>query len=304
MRIGVDLGGTKIEAIALDATGASSCAAACRRRATTTRPRSAAIAAWSTDVEARAWAHAAAVGVGMPGTLSPATGLVKNANSTWLNGRPLADDLERRARAAGALRERRQLLRAVRGHRRRGARARAVVFGVILGTGTGGGIVVDGRVLAAAQRDRRRVGPQPAALAARRRAAGPAVLLRPHGLHRDVPLGPGPRARPRARDRRSARPRRRSPSGGRRATRRAAASARALRRPPGARPRHGHQRARPRRDRARRRDVAARAALRERAARSGRATSSPTASTRARAARHGDSSGVRGAAWLWSPEEA
>ena len=70
--------------------------------------------------------------------------------------------------------------------------ARAVVFGVILGTGTGGGIVVDGRVVDGRQRDRRRVGPQPAAVAGRRRAAGPGVLLRPARLHRDVSV----RARP------------------------------------------------------------------------------------------------------------
>ena len=62
----------------------------------------------------------APVGVGMPGTISPATGRVKNANSTWLNGRPLHEDLERRLGRAGAPGQRRQLLRAVRGAGRRG----------------------------------------------------------------------------------------------------------------------------------------------------------------------------------------
>src|SRR5439155_1401137 len=90
-----------------------------------------------------------AVGVGIPGTLSPATGLVKNANSTWLIGRPLAEDLprilDRPVRFANdancfALSE------ATDG----AAAGASVVFGVILGTGVGGGIVVNGRVLAGA----------------------------------------------------------------------------------------------------------------------------------------------------------
>ncbi len=86
------------------------------------------------------------MGIGTPGAISPATGLIKNANSTWLNGKPLARDLqrliEREARFANdadcfALSE------ATDGA---GAGA-AVVFGVILGTGVGGGIVVDGRAV-------------------------------------------------------------------------------------------------------------------------------------------------------------
>src|SRR4029077_9545473 len=88
----------------------------------------------------------ATVGVGMPGTISPATGLVKNSNSTWLNGKPLhtdlAEALERDVRTANdancfALSE------AIDG----AAAGKAVVFGVIAGTGVGGGVVVDDRVL-------------------------------------------------------------------------------------------------------------------------------------------------------------
>jgi fructokinase len=82
----------------------------------------------------------------MPGTWSRATGLVKNANSTWLNGRPLHSDLQdalgrpvRMANDANCF----ALSEAVDG----AARGARVVFGVILGTGVGGGIVVDGRVL-------------------------------------------------------------------------------------------------------------------------------------------------------------
>jgi fructokinase len=86
------------------------------------------------------------VGIGIPGTIEARTGLVKNANSTWLNGRPLARDVEaalgRAARFANdancfALSE------AIDG----AAAGRASVFGVILGTGVGGGIVIDGRIL-------------------------------------------------------------------------------------------------------------------------------------------------------------
>ena len=89
------------------------------------------------------------VGVGMPGVVSPATGLVKNANSTWLNGRPLSEDLaarlERPVRLANdancfALSE------ATDG----AAAGLPVVFGVILGTGVGGGLVVNGRVVTGA----------------------------------------------------------------------------------------------------------------------------------------------------------
>ena len=89
------------------------------------------------------------VGVGIPGAISPATGLIKNSNSTWLNGRPLAEDLtrllDRPVRFANdancfALSEATD-----------GAAAGArVVFGVIIGTGTGGGVVIDRQVLAGA----------------------------------------------------------------------------------------------------------------------------------------------------------
>jgi fructokinase len=86
------------------------------------------------------------VGVGIPGALSPATGLIKNANSVWLIGRPLDRDLERRlerpvrvANDANCF----ALSEATDG----AGRGERVVFGVIVGTGTGGGVVVDGRVL-------------------------------------------------------------------------------------------------------------------------------------------------------------
>ena len=144
MRIGIDLGGTKIEGIALDESHEVA-----RQRIDTPRDEYAAtvaaIAAVVADLERAAGARGT-VGVGIPGTLSPDTGLVKNANSTWLLGRPLKTDLEnalgREVRLANdancfAVSEAAD-----------GAAAGAdVVFGVIVGTGTGAGITVRGRVL-------------------------------------------------------------------------------------------------------------------------------------------------------------
>ncbi len=147
MRIGIDLGGTKIEAIALDAGGVE----VARQRIPTPRGdydgTVRAVRDLVTGIESVAPSPAAAsVGIGMPGIVSPATGLVKNANSTWLNGRPFDRDV-----AAALGRPVRVdndancfvLSEAVDGA---GAGA-AVVFGVIVGTGTGGGLVVHRRLI-------------------------------------------------------------------------------------------------------------------------------------------------------------
>ena len=147
MRAGVDLGGTKIEAVVLDDAGVERF----RRRVPTPRGdydgTLAAIAALVTEGEREA--GPCTVGIGMPGVISPATGLVKNANSTWLNGRPLREDLA--ARLAREIRLANDancfaLSEAVDG----AGAGQACVFGVIIGTGTGGGIAVDGRVLTGA----------------------------------------------------------------------------------------------------------------------------------------------------------
>ena len=91
-------------------------------------------------------ARGATVGVGIPGTLSPVTGLVKNANSTWLNGRPFAADLE--ARLGRPVRVANDANCFALSEATDGAAAgAAVVFAAIVGTGTGAGIVVEGRVL-------------------------------------------------------------------------------------------------------------------------------------------------------------
>jgi fructokinase len=145
MRIGVDLGGTKIEALALGRDGAERL----RRRVPTPREHyPATLAAITTLVEGmeRELDEAARVGIGMPGVLSPATGLVKNANSVWLNGRPLRQDLERLLRRPLRFANDANCFALSEARDGAGAGAR-VVFGVIIGTGTGGGIAVDGRVL-------------------------------------------------------------------------------------------------------------------------------------------------------------
>jgi fructokinase len=143
MQIGIDLGGTKIEAIGLEADTLL----AVRRRVVTPRNYAGAIDA-ITDLVAEIEREAhrpGSVGVGIPGVVSHATGLVKNANSTWLIGRPLLADLETRlsrpvrvANDANCFTLSEAIDGAGRGHE--------TVFGVILGTGVGGGIAIRQRI--------------------------------------------------------------------------------------------------------------------------------------------------------------
>ena len=143
-RIGIDLGGTKIEAAALSPGGVI----LARHRVPTPRDdyqgTLVAIAGLVERLEQHI-GHAASVGVGMPGILSPATGLVKNANSVWLIGRPLGDDLERVLDRSIRFDNDANCF-ALSEARDGAAQGYGVVFGVILGTGTGGGLVVDGHV--------------------------------------------------------------------------------------------------------------------------------------------------------------
>src|SRR6185312_3510590 len=89
------------------------------------------------------------VGIGMPGAISPATGLVKNANSTWLIGRPLREDLTRALARPVRLENDANCFALSEATDGAGA-GHDVVFGVILGTGTGGGVVVGQRVITGA----------------------------------------------------------------------------------------------------------------------------------------------------------
>ena len=149
MRIGIDLGGTKIEGIVLDAGGTI------RERLRVPTPPGpyeesvAAIAGVVLDLEKRV-GRRCPVGVAHPGAISPATGLIKNANSTRLNGRPLKVDLERALGREVRLANDANCL-AISEAADGAAAGCAVVFGVILGTGVGGGVVVDGKGLVGAQ---------------------------------------------------------------------------------------------------------------------------------------------------------
>jgi fructokinase len=145
LRIGIDLGGTKIETVGLEPDGAE-----CFRLRTDSPRGSYAqtIAAIVAQVDAaeRATGQPGTVGIGIPGIVSPATGLVKNANSTWLIGHPLQRDLE--AALGRPIRLANDANCFALSESADGSAAGAdVVFGVILGTGVGGGIVVGGRVL-------------------------------------------------------------------------------------------------------------------------------------------------------------
>jgi len=145
-RLGIDLGGTKIEGVALAPDGTI----AVRRRVPTPRgdyeATVEAITAVVDAIEGELGAGRLTVGIGMPGAISPATGLVKNANSTWLIGRRLDADLA--ARLARPVRLANDANCFALSEASDGAAAGApCVFGVIVGTGTGGGLVVGGRVL-------------------------------------------------------------------------------------------------------------------------------------------------------------
>jgi fructokinase len=143
MRIGIDLGGTKIEAIALEGRTEVG-----RMRIPTPRGDYAATLDALVSVVAALEPRrgAATVGIGIPGVLAPSTGLVKNANSVWLIGRPLRDDLE--ARLGRKVRIANDANCFAMSEAADGAAAGAeVVFGVIVGTGTGAGLVVGGRVV-------------------------------------------------------------------------------------------------------------------------------------------------------------
>jgi fructokinase len=147
VRIGVDLGGTKTEIVALDENGRERFR---RRIATPREDYEATLAAIAMLVhEAEQVVGRAPVGIGTPGAISPATGLMKNANSTWLIGRPLGDDLNRVLRRHVRIANDANcfaLSEAVDG----AAAGAEVVFGVIIGTGTGGAIVVDRKVVVGA----------------------------------------------------------------------------------------------------------------------------------------------------------
>ena len=145
LRIGIDLGGSKIEGILISLEAKESA----RYRVATPRNNYAATIAAIVDLRTRLMQgipSGARIGIAVPGSISPATGLMQNANSTWLNGRPFDRDLAvalatpvRLANDANCF----ALSEAIDG----AAENARIVFGVILGTGCGGGLVVNGRLL-------------------------------------------------------------------------------------------------------------------------------------------------------------
>jgi fructokinase len=141
LRLGIDLGGTKIAGIALDDIGRV--CAECRIPSPQ-QDYTATVEALATVVaglEADAGGQGS-IGIGMPGSVSPSSGLVQNANSTWLNGRALKVDLETRLGRPVRLANDANCFALSEATDGAGAGAK-IVFGVIIGTGCGGGIVVD-----------------------------------------------------------------------------------------------------------------------------------------------------------------
>lgn len=145
MRIGVDLGGTKIEAVAM----ASDSSIVARRRRDTPRQSYTAIidaiAELVDAVEADVGINRLPVGMCTPGSVSPVTGRLRNSNTVVMNGQPFVQDMS--ARLDRPIRTANDANCLALSEARDGAAAgAAIVFGVILGTGCGGGVVVDGRV--------------------------------------------------------------------------------------------------------------------------------------------------------------
>ena len=169
LRIGIDLGGTKIAGIVLDATGAE----VCRHRMPTPQGDYTltlqALAGLVAHLEDKV-GQQCSVGIGMPGSASRATGLIKNSNSVCLNGQPMHRDLEallnrplRFANDADCF----ALSEATDG----AAAGAAVVFGVIIGTGAGGGLVVNQALVSGPNGIAGEWGSQSAAMAAAGRTA-------------------------------------------------------------------------------------------------------------------------------------
>jgi len=189
VRLGVDLGGTKIAGVAFGPEDAI----VAEHRMAAPRHGYAATLGGIGDMVARLEQGAGArgtVGIGMPGSISPVTGLAQNANSTWLNGRPFARDVEahlgrpvRLANDANCF----ALSEAVDGA---GAGA-ASVFGVILGTGCGGGLVCNGQLIDGPLGIGGEWGHNPLPWAAQDEHPGPRCWCSRHGCMETWVSGPG-----------------------------------------------------------------------------------------------------------------
>jgi fructokinase len=188
MRIGIDIGGTKIEGIAME--GDTEVA---RLRIASPRGDYEATVRGVRDLVAslqQGLGRGATIGIGVPGAVSDRTGLIKNANSTWLIGKPLDRDLERALGQPVRLENDANcfaLSEATDG----AARGARTVFGAILGTGTGAGIVVDGKVLVGRNRIAGEWGHNPLPWPASSELPGPACYCGRHGCIETFLSGPG-----------------------------------------------------------------------------------------------------------------
>ncbi|ACK49590.1 ROK family protein [Methylocella silvestris BL2] len=189
MRIGIDLGGTKIEVLALDDSGSE----LIRKR----QPTPAGDYAGTLDVIAElvAFVEAAtgrkgSVGVAAPGAISPATGLVKNANSTVLNGKAFDRDLSAKLGRPVKIENDANCFALSEASDGAGAGV-SVVFGVILGTGVGGGLVVDGKLVSGRNRIAGEWGHNPLPSALDDERPGPACYCGKFGCIETFLSGPG-----------------------------------------------------------------------------------------------------------------
>jgi fructokinase len=189
MRIGIDLGGTKIEAIALDAGGVT------RARRRIQSPRG----DYRATIEAIADLIAAiehetsergSIGVGTPGAISPFNGRLRNANSVWLNGQPLDRDLAERLGRPVRIANDADCFALSEATDGAGYGAHCV-FGVIIGTGTGGGVVVGGRLLAGPNAIAGEWGHNPLPWPQPDETPGPACYCGKHGCLETFLCGPG-----------------------------------------------------------------------------------------------------------------
>ena len=238
------------------------------------------------------------VGIGIPGMVSQRTGVVKNANSTWLIGKPLERVLEERLGRPVRLMNDANCFTLSEATDGAGAGFDSV-FGVILGTGVGGGITIGRRVHVGANLIGGEWGHNPLPWPELSELPGPPCYCGRRGCIETWLSGPGMERRSSRADGRvahDARDRARRRVG----RRERVGDDRALPRPARTRTGVGRQRARPRRDRARRRDVQPARTRRWRRSIAMRPhVFSDTVETVVRRNVHGDSSGVRGAAWLW-----
>lgn len=188
-RLGIDLGGTKIEIIALDPRGET----LMQRRVPTPQGRyreTLTAIAELVRLAEDALGASGSVGIGVPGSPSPSTGLMRNANSVCLNGQPLQADLEALLARPVALSNDANCL-ALSEATDGAARAAASVFGVILGTGTGGGVVFDGRLQAGGNGNAGEWGHNPLPWPTAAEVPGPACWCGLHGCLETYLSGPG-----------------------------------------------------------------------------------------------------------------